>query len=53
MFLLDLLELKERLDLLVMAFPLKPSSVCQAQLHQNSSAIQGFFVYAETSVYMT
>lgn len=28
MFLLDLAELKERLDLLIVAFPLKPSSVC-------------------------
>lgn len=28
MFLLDLVELRERLDLLVMAFPLKPLSVC-------------------------
>lgn len=52
MFLLDLFELNERLDLLVMAFPLKPSSVCQAQLHQNNSAIQAFRLYAETSVCM-
>lgn len=28
MFLLGLVELKEHLDLLVMAFPLKPSRVC-------------------------
>ena len=52
MFLLDLLKLKERLDLLVMAFCLKPSSVCQAQLHQNNSAIQSISLYAETSEYM-
>jgi hypothetical protein len=35
-----------------MAFCLKPSSVCQAQLHQNNSAIQGFFLCAGTSEYM-